>query len=60
VYLDSSITHVDQEECLVDSSASFHMNPHRKCFCEYERYDGVEIFLGENSIAKIIGRGKSS
>jgi hypothetical protein len=58
VYLDSSRTHVDHEACLVDSGASFHMNPHRGWFCEYERYDGGNVFLGDDSTTKIIGRGK--
>jgi hypothetical protein len=58
VYLDSSSTHVDHEAWLVDSGASFHMNPHREWFCEYEMYDGGNVFLGDDSTTKIIGRGK--
>jgi hypothetical protein len=58
VYLASSSTHADHEACLVDSRASFHMNPHREWFCEYERYDGGNVFLGDDSTTKIIGRGK--
>ena len=27
-------------------------------FCEYERYDRGDVFLGDDSISKIIGRGK--
>jgi hypothetical protein len=55
VYLTSSSTHVDHEAWLVDSTASFHMNPHREWFCEYERYDGGDVFLGNDSTTKIIG-----
>jgi hypothetical protein len=55
VYLDSSRTHADHEACLVDSSASFHMTPHREWFCEYERYDGGNVFLGDDSTTRIIG-----
>jgi hypothetical protein len=55
VYLDSSITHVDNEAWLVDSGASFHMTPHREWFYEYERYDGVNVFLGDDSTTRIIG-----
>jgi hypothetical protein len=58
VYLASSRTHIDHEAWLVDSSASFHMTPHREWFCKYERYDGGNVFLSDDSIAKIIGRGK--
>jgi hypothetical protein len=32
VYLASSITHADHEAWLVDSSASFHMTPHKEWF----------------------------
>jgi hypothetical protein len=55
VYLDSSITHADHEAWLVDSGASFHMTPHRELFCEYERYDGVNVLLGDDSKTRIIG-----
>jgi hypothetical protein len=34
------------------------MNPHREWFCEYERYDGGNVFLGDDSTNRIIGRGK--
>ena len=55
VYLDSSRTHVDHEAWLVDSGASFHMTPYREWFCEYERYDGGDVFLGDESTTKIVG-----
>jgi hypothetical protein len=58
VYLASSRTHVDHEAWLVDSGASFDMTPHREWFYEYERYDGGNVFLGDESITRIIGRGK--
>jgi hypothetical protein len=58
LYLDSSSTHANHEPWLVDSSASFHMTPHKEWFCEYERYDGGNVFLGDDSTTKIIGRGK--
>ena len=50
MYLASSRTHVDHEAWLVD-----YMNPHREWFCEYERYDGGNVFLGDDSTTKIIG-----
>jgi hypothetical protein len=55
VYLASSSTHVDHEGWLVDLGASFYMTPHREWFCEYERYDGGNFFLGDDSRSKIIG-----
>jgi hypothetical protein len=58
VYLDSLSTHVDHEAWLVESSAYFHMTPHREWLCEYERYVGGNVFLGDDSTTKIIGRGK--
>jgi hypothetical protein len=58
VYFSSSRTHADHEAWLVDSGASFHINPHREWLCEYERYDGGNVFLGDDSITRIIGQGK--
>eukprot|EP00253_Pinus_taeda_P003185 PITA_03185 len=58
VYLASSSTHVDHEAWLIHSGASFHLTPHREWFCDYEKYDGGDVFLGDDSKARIIGRGK--
>ena len=58
VYLASSSTHVDHEAWLIDSGASFHFTPHREWFCEYEKYDGGDVFLGDDRKARIIVRGK--
>jgi hypothetical protein len=58
VYLASSGTHADHEARLVDSGTSFHMTPHREWLCEYERYDGGNVFLGDDSTNRIIGREK--
>jgi hypothetical protein len=55
VYFASSSTHVDHEAWLVDSGASFYMTPHREWLCEYERYDGGNVFLGDDTITRIIG-----
>jgi hypothetical protein len=54
-YLASSSTHADHEAWLVESGASFHMTPHKEWFCKYERYDGGNVFLGDDSITRIIG-----
>jgi hypothetical protein len=58
VYLASSSTHADHEAWLLESGASFHMTPHDEWFCEYERYDGGNVFLGNDSTTRIIGRGR--
>eukprot|EP00253_Pinus_taeda_P030792 PITA_30792 len=58
VYLASSSTHVDHEVWLIESGASFHFTTHREWFWEYEKYDGGDVFLGDDRKARIIGRGK--
>ena len=58
VYLASSSTHVDHEAWLINSGASFHFTPHREWFCKYEKYDGGDVFLGDDRKARIVGRGK--
>eukprot|EP00253_Pinus_taeda_P005611 PITA_05611 len=58
VYLASSSTYVDHEAWLIELGASFHFTPHREWFCEYEKYDGVDVFLGDEKKARIIGHGK--
>ena len=49
----SSNTHVDHESWLIESGASF-----REWFCEYEKYDSSDVFLGDDRKARIIGRRK--
>ena len=34
------------------------MTPHREWFSEYEKYDCGDVFLGDDLIAKILGRGR--
>jgi hypothetical protein len=58
VYLASSSTHAYHEALFLDLAASFHMTPHREWFCEYQRYDGGNVFVGDESTTRIIGRGK--
>jgi hypothetical protein len=55
VYLDSSRTHEYHDAWLIYSGASFHMTPHRGWICEYERYDGGNVFLGDDLTTIIIG-----
>jgi hypothetical protein len=59
VYLVSTSTQSDQDVWLIDSGASFHMTPHREWFYEYERYEGGDVFLGDDSTTKIVGREES-
>eukprot|EP00253_Pinus_taeda_P004563 PITA_04563 len=58
VYLASSSTHVDHKAWLIDSGASFHFTPHREWFCKYEKYNGGDVFLGDDRKARIVGHGK--
>ena len=58
MYLASSSTHADHEAWLIDSGASFHFTPHREWFCEYEKYDGGDVFLGDDRKARIISHKK--
>jgi hypothetical protein len=58
VYLASTSTHADHDVWLIDSAASYHMNPHREWFSEYEKYDGGDVFLGDDLIEKILGHGR--
>ena len=54
----SSNAHVDNGAWLIDLGASFRFTPHREWFCEYEKYEGGDVFLGDDRKAKIIGCGK--
>jgi hypothetical protein len=58
VCLGSSSTHAYHEAWLIDYGTSFHMTPHREWFCEYEKYDGGNVFLGNDLTTKSIGRGR--
>jgi hypothetical protein len=58
VYLAYTSTHENCGVWLIDSGVSYHMTPHREWFCEYEKYDGVDVFLGDYSTAKIMGCGR--
>jgi hypothetical protein len=58
VYLASTGTHVDHDVWLINFGASYHMTPHREWFSEYEKYDGGDVFLGDELKTKIMGRGR--
>jgi hypothetical protein len=52
VYLASTGTHAYHDVWLIDSGASYHMNPHKEWFSKYEKYDGGDVFLGDDSTTK--------
>jgi hypothetical protein len=58
VYLESTNTHADRDVWLLNSGVSYHMNPHREWFSEYEKYDGADVFLGDDSTTKFLGHGR--
>jgi hypothetical protein len=58
VYLESTSTHVDRDVWLINSGASYHMTPHKEWFSEYEKYDGGDVFLEDDSTTKILGCGR--
>jgi hypothetical protein len=58
VYLASTGPHADRDVWLIDLGVSYHMTPHREWFFEYEKYDGGDVFLGDDSTSKIMGRGR--
>jgi hypothetical protein len=55
---ESTGTHADHDVWLIDSVASYHMTPHREWLYEYEKYDGGDVFLRDDSTKKIMGRGR--
>jgi hypothetical protein len=58
VYLEYTRTHSDHDVWLIDSGASYHMTPHKEWFSEYEKYDGGDVFLGDDWTTKILGCGR--
>jgi hypothetical protein len=56
MYVVLTSTKLDQDVWLIDSRESYHMTPHKEWFCEYEQYDGGDVFLGDNLTTIIVGR----
>jgi hypothetical protein len=50
--------HENRDVCLIDLGVSYHMTSNREWFSEYEKYDGGDVFLGDDSTTKILGRGR--
>jgi hypothetical protein len=55
VYKASTSTHSNHYVWLINYGASFHMTSHREWFCEYEKYNGGDVLLGDDSISRIVG-----
>jgi hypothetical protein len=58
VYLASRAIHAECGVFFIDSGVSYHMTPHREWLCKYENYDCGDVFLGDESKSKIMGRGR--
>lgn len=59
VYFPSySSTHVDHEAWLINLGAFFHFTPPGEWLCEYDKYDGGEVFIGDGKKFRIVGNGK--
>jgi len=58
VYLASTSTQSDRESWLIDYGVSYHMTPHIEWFFEYERFDGHEVLLRDDSPTGIVGKVK--
>jgi hypothetical protein len=58
VYLASTGTHANRDIWLINLGMSYHMTPHREWFYEYEKYDGGDVFLGDDLTTKIMGHGR--
>ena len=59
VYLASySSKHVYHEAFFINFGVSFHMTPHRKWLCEYDKYYGGDVFLGDEKKSRIKRCGK--
>ena len=42
---------------IVDSGASNHMTPHKQFFDTYESISGRKVFMGDNGIVEVLGKG---
>ena len=58
MYLASTGNPSECDIWMIDSVASCHMIPHREWFCEYEKYNGRDVYLGDDSPDSIIGCGR--
>ena len=56
-FITSLYTHASYNAWLIDLGASFHITPNRNWFSKYENFDGVKVYLGDNLVLDIVGRG---
>ncbi|GJW07978.1 retrovirus-related pol polyprotein from transposon TNT 1-94 [Tanacetum coccineum] len=42
---------------IMDSACSFHMSPNRDWFVTYEEFDGMHVFMGDDSPCKVVDIG---
>jgi hypothetical protein len=52
IYLASTRTHSPNYVWKINSGASFHMTRHKDWYCEYEKYNGGDVFLGDDLVDK--------
>ena len=57
VFIVALATHVGENAWLIDSGASFHMTPNRNWFSKHKFFDGGKVYLGDNLVLDIVGRG---
>ena len=50
--------HSKHDIWIIDSGVSCHMTPHMEWFYEYEKYNGGDVYLGNDSPADIVGHGR--
>ena len=58
MYLAHTSTLSKSDVWLIESCTSFHMTPHWEWLSKYENYNGGDVFLGHESIVKIMECGR--
>jgi hypothetical protein len=47
MYLTSTNKELEDDVWLIESSEYFHMTPHKVWLCEYDKYEGGDVFFGD-------------
>ena len=58
MYLNSTSTQSNHNSWLIDFGTSYHMTPHKEWFFLYEKIDSGDVLQGDDSLTKIVQRGK--
>ena len=58
VYLASSSAQSGHDSWLIEFGASYQMISCKEWFCEYENIYGDDVFLGDDSLTRIVGHEK--